>query len=163
MLTIRRLYLYGVSAIALALMAVGAGSLIELAFERLGRAIAGTGVIGPGLDRELLAMSVALLIVGLPLWLAHWWLADRSVRRDTPEADAERRSVIRALYLAGVAAVALGYLAAGGVAFVETLIRAPSRSRLRRSRPSWSVPRMCPAVSGGSGPPSPAKTACRSW
>lgn len=126
MFTIRRLYLYGVSAIALALMAVGAGSLIELAFERLGRAIAGTGVIGPGLDRELLALSVALLLVGLPLWLVHWWLAERSVRRDTPEADAERRSVIRALYLAGVAAVALGYLATGGVAFVETLIRAPA-------------------------------------
>ncbi len=126
MSTIRRLYLYGVSAIALALLAVGAASLLELAFERIGRAIAGSSIIDIGLDRELLALSVALLLVGLPLWLVHWWLAERSVRRDTAEADAERRSVVRAVYLAGVCAVGLGYLATGGTALVETLIRAPA-------------------------------------
>lgn len=125
MLTIRRLYLYGVSAVALTLLSVGAVSLLQLVFERAARAVFGYGVAGLDVDRELLAMSAALLIVGLPLWLLHWWLTERLVRPDTPEADAERQAVVRALYLAGVSAVAVGFLASRATSFVDTIIAQP--------------------------------------
>ena len=42
------------------------------------------------------------------------------------------------------------------------LMRAPSRSRLSRSRPIWSVPRMWPGLNGGSGWPPFLTTAVRS-
>src|SRR6187200_1684380 len=43
-----------------------------------------------------------------------------------------------------------------------TLMRAPSRSRLNMSRPSWSVPRRWPGENGGTGRLPLAKTALRS-
>ena len=43
------------------------------------------------------------------------------------------------------------------------LIRAPSRRRLSRSRPSWSVPRKWFGENGGSGLLPFAWTAARSW
>jgi hypothetical protein len=134
MSTIRRLYLYGVSAVALVLLAVGAASLLQLAFERVLRAATDRAIIGGEIDRELLALSVALLLVGLPLWLIHWWLAERSVRRDTPDAEPERRSVMRAVYLAGVATVSLIFLTTQGTTLVSTLLGEPIGSE------AWSIP-----------------------
>jgi len=130
MLTIRRLYLYGVSAVSLAMLAVGALNLLQLLLERAARAAFGYGVAGLDVDRELLALSVALLVVGLPLWLFHWWVTERLVRPDTPEADAERQAVVRASYLFGVSAVAVGFLATRATSFVETVIAQP---------PAWEI------------------------
>ena len=121
MSTVRRLYLYGVSAIALWLVCLGVFQLLRLALEQ----VAGAVPLGAGFDRESLAVALALVLVGLPLWLLHWWLVERSVRRATPEGDADRRSVMRAFYLAVVAAVAVAVLSVQATTLLEQAIRLP--------------------------------------
>ena len=107
--TVRRLYLYAMSAVSLAVLAFGAQALLTVALHGLG--LRGVPVFGgdPG-DRQALSLAIALVGVGLPVWAIHWWLVERGVRRSA-DAEAERRSGIRAFYLSAVLAVFI--LAAG--------------------------------------------------
>lgn len=84
MLTVRRIYLYLISAISL----VG----VTWAVIGLGRLIVSEG-IGPGQITGL-ATWLAIIIVGLPIFLFHWLMAQRLVASD----DTERSSIIRRLY-----------------------------------------------------------------
>jgi hypothetical protein len=117
----RRLYLYGVSAIALTLLCLGAVNLLGLVLDQ----VAGTAPLVGGFDREGLAVALALLLVGLPLWLVHWWLVERSVRRATPAGEADRRSDLRGFYLAMVAAVCLFFFAIQSTTVLEQALRLP--------------------------------------
>ena len=102
MLVARRLYLYFVAGVSLAVLATGLVNLLELGLQTLWEALTGTQVIlqPPGAVRRELSLYSALTVVGLPVWLLHWWLAERLLAPARAEAEAERRSLIRALYFA---------------------------------------------------------------
>lgn len=114
MQTARRLYVYLLSGISLGVLATGLTMLLGVAFDRLGL---GAGqVIGESGDviGQQLTLSSALTVVGLPVWLIHWFAAERSVRPDRSDAALERTSTVRGLYFA-VAMGALLFAAATGL------------------------------------------------
>ncbi len=102
MFVARRLYLYFVAGVSLAVLAAGLVNLLELGLQTLWEALTGTQAIvqPPGAVRRELSLYSALTVVALPIWLLHWWLVERLLSPGRPEAEAERRSLIRALYLA---------------------------------------------------------------
>jgi uncharacterized protein (TIGR03083 family) len=118
--TIRRLYVYALSAIALTVLGIGLSTLLAVAFHALGLAATGSsGFRDPQEDRRQLSLAAAMIGVGLPVWLLHWWLADRERGHGAAAWEPERRSAIRALYLTGVLAVTL----IAGVSSAMELIR----------------------------------------
>jgi len=104
MVTARRLYVYFVAAVSLVVLAIGLDNLLRLAFERLWSSAFGVALLQSGSDstRQQLSLYGALVIVALPIWLVHWWLAQR--------ATAERGTAIRALYLTLALALPLVFL-----------------------------------------------------
>jgi hypothetical protein len=86
---LRRLYLYVVSAAALALLAAGltllGGTILLFVFNN------------PSTDssRSQLAIYTAMAVVALPVWGVHFWFARRFALRD----PYERTSALRRLYL----------------------------------------------------------------
>ena len=87
MKTIRRIYIYAVALVSLEVVVWGLIGLARSAF-------AGDEIGG---DVARLAGALALLFVGIPVFLLHWWLAQKNARDD----DDERSSHIRALFLYG--------------------------------------------------------------
>jgi preprotein translocase subunit YajC len=87
MKAIRRIYIYLVAFVSLEVVA---WSVIGL-----GRSAFGGGSIGGGTDQ--LASALAFILVGLPIFLIHWWLAQRDAAKE-PE---EHYSGMRALFLYG--------------------------------------------------------------
>jgi hypothetical protein len=83
MRTIRRLYIYLVTLISLELIVWGLINLLQTSFSTL-----------PRFGTNLLASGLSLVLVGLPFFLLHGWLAQREARRD-PE---EQSSPVRALF-----------------------------------------------------------------
>jgi uncharacterized protein DUF5671 len=86
---LRRLYLYLVSAAALATLALGVsalGSTLLLFYFNDPSA---------QYDRTALAIWTAMTLVALPVWAVHFWFARRFALRDT----SERASSIRRLYV----------------------------------------------------------------
>lgn len=102
MLTIRRIYLYLVSAISLIGVTWAVIGLVRLIIsEGIGQG----QIIG-------LATGLAIIIVGLPIFLFHWLMAQRLVDKD----EAERRAVIRRIYFYGV-------MSAGAAPIISNLYR----------------------------------------
>lgn len=87
MKTVRRLYFYLVALISLELVIWG---LIYLLRSIVGQTVGGAAAT--------LARALALILVGLPIFLFHWLWAQRSAARD----DEERTSSLRALFFYGV-------------------------------------------------------------
>lgn len=113
-MAIRRLYVYIVSTVSLAMVLGGLGSLgsalIDLVFGGL--------VLGAGF-RESVATAAAVTLIGTPVWAAHWNSAQRTALRDA----AERASALRRLYLyaaSAALAVASGLM---GSQLLERLLR----------------------------------------
>jgi len=123
MQTARRLYIYLLSGIALGVLVVGVSMLLTVLLDTLGLR-SGGGVIFGNEDttRQQLTLASALTVVSLPLWLAHWIAAERSVAITRPTAAVERNSDVRGMYFA-IAMSAL-LLAAGLAArgLIETAI-----------------------------------------
>jgi uncharacterized protein DUF5671 len=86
---LRRLYLYAVSAAALATLAIGLCGL--------GMMVLVIVIDGPSetYSRSALAVYTAMTVVALPVWAVHFLFARRFAHRD----PAERASAIRHLYL----------------------------------------------------------------
>ena len=108
--TPRRVYFYSVSFVALMMAASGASVILSTALDSLFR----DG--GAGDFADTLALGLALVAVGVPVWLFHW----RFVRRAAARTAAERRSVFRSLYLyttLGAAFTMLGVSAFGAAEF----------------------------------------------
>lgn len=91
MLTVRRIYLYLVSAISLITVTWSVIGLVRLVLDE---------GIGQGQITGL-ASLLAVIIVGLPIFLFHWLIAQRLARSSVEE----RESPIRQFYLYGVMAV----------------------------------------------------------
>ena len=97
MSTVRRLYFYGVAFASLVMLAAGLAGLGGVAVDALSSAASWEDGAVRGL-RPAVTQNAAYVLVGLPVWLLHWRLAERSVRRDA----AERVAALRRLYLYGV-------------------------------------------------------------
>lgn len=120
MQTARRLYVYLLSGISLGVLVTGLAMLLGLLFESLGLGPSGDPLFdrGEGM-RQQLTVAAAITAVGLPLWLAHWTAAERSVRPDRPTAAIERTSDVRGLYFA----IAMGALLLVTATALSSLIR----------------------------------------
>jgi hypothetical protein len=93
MKTIQRLYIYAVALVSLEVVIWGLIGLARSAF-------AGDEIGG---DVARLASALALIFVGIPVFLLHWWLAQRNARKN----EDDRSSYVRALFLYGVLLVTL--------------------------------------------------------
>ncbi|MEP7082095.1 MAG: DUF5671 domain-containing protein [Chloroflexota bacterium] len=101
MQTARRLYVYLLSGIALGVLVVGVSMLLTVLFDALGLRSGGDVIFGnDDATRQQLTLASALTVVSLPLWLAHWVAAERSVAISRPTAAVERNSDVRGLYFA---------------------------------------------------------------
>lgn len=119
----RRLYLYLISAITLGMLIGALITLVNIALEIIlgtdGSEFIGFNPIQERIGR--LSLVLATIGVALPVWGLHWVLAQRSAGR----VESERRSAVRALYLAGVMFSLLVLLMISGrdlVSYLNTLI-----------------------------------------
>ena len=96
--TVRRLYFYTVSFVALMMAVNGLVQIVRFLLDSQ----FGPDVISSTTTQ--LAVGVSLMVVGLPLWAFHW----RSVQRSVAELPVERRSIVRKAYLYIVLGVAAG-------------------------------------------------------
>jgi len=99
MRTIRRLYFYAVAFVSFELVLWGVIGLLRSIIAR-SLAIAGTasGVPGTAIATNAIAQALALVLVGVPIFLVHWRWAQRAAERD-PE---ERSATVRAVFLYGI-------------------------------------------------------------
>jgi len=136
----RRLYIYFIAAVSLAMLAVGLMSLLRIGLEQIAIALGWSEVIlepGEAIRRQV-SLWAAVSIVALPVWLLHWWLAERAALRPDAEGEAERGSTVRALYLSAV--LAGSFLAAffAGTTLVQRML---GEVWTRRGRPAVSPAR----------------------
>lgn len=96
--TPRRIYFYLASFVSLMMAAGGASSALAAALDSVFRG---------GDFAQTMAMGLALVAVGLPVWLFHW----RFVQRAAERTPGERRSVLRNLHVYTSLGVALGFIA----------------------------------------------------
>ena len=97
MLTLKRLYLYSVLGITLAVMLIGLNDVVRIAFDVIGDAIASRTYVSDDLRSEL-SWALALLIVSVPLFIVHVGLVRRTLTGAPPEVAAERACATRATY-----------------------------------------------------------------
>ncbi|MBI4771546.1 MAG: hypothetical protein HY784_14330, partial [Chloroflexi bacterium] len=112
MVTVRRWSVYLVCAVSLNTAAWAAITLLR-------------NLLTPGREAPLAstAFQIAVVVVGLPVFLVHWLWAQRLARQ---EAD-ERQSALRRLYLYGTMAGFLGPFLANAFNLIVALLRPVSR------------------------------------
>ncbi|HEV2121497.1 MAG TPA: DUF5671 domain-containing protein, partial [Chloroflexota bacterium] len=104
MTAVRRVYVYAVAYVSLLMLAFGVSGLGRTLLQTL--ITSSSATIRTGIRADV-ATNGALVLVGLPVWLLHWWLANRN-----PDLD-ERASALRRLYVYGVlASMAIGIASA---------------------------------------------------
>jgi hypothetical protein len=119
MQTARRLYVYLLTAISLGVLVAGLSMLLTVLFEQVGLGPSGAALFGGDeATRQQLTIASALTTVSLPVWLIHWFVAERGVRPGRPTADHERNSNIRGLYFA----LAMGALLAATAVALSSLL-----------------------------------------
>jgi len=124
MQTARRLYVYLLSGIALGVLVAGLSMLLTVLLDALGLR-GGQEIFGGGdAMRQQLTLASALTVVSLPLWLAHWIAAERSVDVSRPTASVERNSDVRGMYFAIAMSALLLATAIGARGIIERLILA---------------------------------------
>jgi len=96
--TVRRLFYYGLSFVALMVAATGITRLVDYVGDRLWRPPLLTGA------ETQLAMALALTLVGAPLWLVLWSQVRKAVRQFPEETQALSRKLYLYLIL-GIAAI----------------------------------------------------------
>lgn len=109
---VRRVYLYLVSGVSLAMLLVGLGNGGGALLEALtAGSLAAT-------FRQTLALSASLVLVGLPVWLFHWRKALQLAGAD-PE---ERAAALRRLYFYVVTAFTIVAMAVLGTNLIQATI-----------------------------------------
>ena len=88
MRTVRRLYFYGVATVSLEVVIWGVIGLLRTILN----------FTGVGLTTSLLAGSISLVLVGLPVFLIHWSVVQREALKDPDE----RAGRVRAVFFYGV-------------------------------------------------------------
>lgn len=104
--SIRRLYFYLVSGAGLALVAWGLahllGALIAAGAYQAQQVVGRQLIYQFGADwlREQVSLNVALLVVGVPVWVRHWRIMDAQAAEAESQAGAEERgALLRRIYL----------------------------------------------------------------
>ena len=110
--TVRRLYFYVVSFVALMMATVGVVQIGQYLLDSL----FGGDVLSPSKVR--LAVGLSLTIVGLPLWGVHWRIIGRYIR-DLP---VETRSVVRKVYLYISLAASTGVAVGAAVSILRWIL-----------------------------------------
>jgi hypothetical protein len=105
----RRLYVYLLSGVSLGFVLFGLQSLVRVLLETFG--MRGDVLSGQLDASQQLSGALALVGVGTPVWLLHWWFAERSIRPEHDPSDAERQSALRALYFALLLAILIAIFA----------------------------------------------------
>jgi hypothetical protein len=104
----KRLYVYGVMGVALVALLWGLASVLRI----IGRNVAATAgsreAVGAEGALDELSLALALILVALPVWLIHAWLAQRPLSGSPAQARDERASPARATYFFLVLTVAGG-------------------------------------------------------
>ena len=96
----RRVYLYAIALVALGVLVSGLAGLLEVALSSVVEiALPPSATVGPDDLRSRVSFSGALGLVGLVVWLVHWRLAERPIRRGGAAAAVERAASLRRLYL----------------------------------------------------------------
>ncbi len=98
--TVRRIYFYAVSLIALVVAANGLAQIERFVLDTLS---GGDVVSGSRAD---LAIGMSLSVVGLAVWGIHW----RLIQRSAAGMPAETRAVVRKLYVYVVLGIAAGFM-----------------------------------------------------
>jgi hypothetical protein len=128
MQTARRLYVYVMAGIGLGVLVAGVSLLLTTLLEAIG--IDGGSVFsGEQASRERLTLATAMTAVALPVWLIHWFVAERGVQDGRPGADLERSSAVRGLYFA----VVLGALLLAAFLSLRSLVEWAALSLLGQS------------------------------
>ena len=104
---VKRLYLYGVSAISLLVLAAGIENLLAVSLGEVVDTLGATVIAGESSGREQLSLAIALVLVGAPIFAIHWWLIARGWNGADEAAADDRRSAIRAFHMALVATVSI--------------------------------------------------------
>ncbi len=111
MSSIRRMYVYLIAGLSLAFLLFGLTEVLRTVFEITSDWVSGVDVSAFESEqrREDLALYGAIVVVALPIWLLHWWMARRALRG--PDGEKERQSLLRAIYFAVflTIAVVLGF------------------------------------------------------
>ena len=113
MVNAKRLYVYGVLGAALVLLLWGLTSILEWAGRALAAALGSRDVVGADVALDELSLAIALVVVALPIWLVHFWLAQQPLGRAPDVAAEERASPARATYFFLVLTIA------GGMALLQ--------------------------------------------
>ncbi|MEW5991587.1 MAG: DUF5671 domain-containing protein [Chloroflexota bacterium] len=121
----RRLYLYAMSGLTLAVIATGLVILVEVVLIQTGLLDRGPYDYAPA-PRERISQAVAMLGVGLPVWAIHWLLIQRGLGAGRPDRLAEHGSAIRAGYLTLVLAVSLLFWVSSASTVLVSLILSAS-------------------------------------
>ena len=128
--TPRRLYYYTLSFVALMVSVSGVLSLVDYLADSLSE----RELVSQG--ESQLALALALTLVGAPIWLFHWRLAQQAIRRFPTEAHTDSRKV----YLYLILAVSGGMGAFGLVSLLRWLLGADSFNGLHLAFPLvWSA------------------------
>src|ERR1035437_4868191 len=109
MATARRIYLYGVSAAALGMLIGASVAMLHLLLSKAGlgpQGLPGSPLI-TDIDRQILAGAISVGFIGLALWLSHWFMVERMVRKPGEEGAAERASIVRAVFFGAAMSAAL--------------------------------------------------------
>jgi hypothetical protein len=90
---VRRLYAYLVATIGLAVLLTGVGGLLSIVIDLLTTPAA----VGLAYYRDQVALLIAMTVVGGPVWLLPWRRMQQLAL--LPTGEAERRSIVRKIYL----------------------------------------------------------------
>jgi Domain of unknown function (DUF5671) len=110
MRTIRRLYFYAVAFVSLEIVVWGLVGLARSFFCIRGVAVCGAATF--------LAQGLALILVGVPVFGFHWWMAERFARQD----GEEHASDIRAVFLYGALLGTLIPVVQNGLSLLDRLV-----------------------------------------
>ncbi len=111
--TVRRLYFYVVTLVALV---IGASGVVFIATFVVESIFIG-GDVSTSTTRQ--AIGLSMTIVGLPLWWFHW----RLIVRHVAEMPVETRSVVRKLYIYVVLAISGGLVMQGAIVALGFMFR----------------------------------------
>ena len=109
--TVRRLYFYIVSFVALMMAAAGVALILQFILDTL----FGGDLLSPTPSRRTLATGLSLAVVGLPLWALHWRIIGKQLR----ELPVETRSAVRKVYIYIAMAVSVGFVVGGAIAVIR--------------------------------------------
>ena len=115
----RRVYVYLIIAVSLAVVAVGAANLLEIGILHAWNAVTGTWLFDspPSDVRQRLSLFLAMTTVALPILIVHVYLTERFCRQDAGE---ERQSAVRAIYFMATLTVSQIVAASSLAAMLDT-------------------------------------------